>query len=259
MARQVKNWTREETLIVFNHYWHIPFGSLDKNNPDIIELAIRMQRTPSSVSMKMCNLANQDPAVHQKGLAHVTKLDKQIWEEYLISPEDIIFESEVAVSSLGGHTVEERASIEQDLTDFPEGEERDRKIKTRTNSDFFRRMVFSAYRNRCCVTGLEMRSLLNACHIIPWSENIQGRLDPRNGLCMNVLHHKAFDLGLMTVLPTGIVKVSRRLIEVAHSSERAAFVVECDGQEIDTPERFYPGQEFLEYHNDEIFERKVSY
>ena len=258
VSKYRQRWTWEETLVVFNRYWHIPFGRLNHRNPEIIELATLMGRTPSSVSMKMCNIASHDLNLHQKGLANASKYDKQVWDEYHASREDLIFESESAAASFDGQTVEERGNIEGEIVNLPEGEDRDQWVKVRTNDNFFRRTVFSAYRSQCCVTGLAMRGLLNACHIIPWSDNISGRLNPRNGLCMNVLHHKAFDLGLMTVLPTGVVKVSRRLIEVAHSSERAAFVVECDGQKIDTPERFYPGREFLEYHNDEIFERKAS-
>lgn len=255
MKKDGQRWTRAETLVVFNHYWNIPSAHQDKRNPDIIKLADLIGRSAGSVAMKMRNLTSQDPDAPQKGLSSVSKLDRQVWEEYFADPEELIFESETAVASFDGQTIEKRAGIERDLVDFPEGKERERKVKARTNSEFFRRTVFFAYRSRCCVTGLEMRSLLNACHIIPWSENAQRRLDPRNGLCMNVLLHRAFDLGLMTVMPNGEAKISSRLIESARSSEWAAFVVECDGRKIEMPERFYPGREFLEYHNREIFEK----
>ena len=253
--RHGQPWTRAETLAVFNHYWHIPYGRLDHRNQKIIDLAALMGRTPDSVSMKMCNLASQDPAVPKDGLTNVSRLDKQVWKEYLAAPEDMTFESEQAAAALEGRTVEERAEVEAEIVNLPEGEERERLVKVRTNSAFFRRTVFSAYRHRCCVTGLKVRGLLNACHIIPWSANVRGGLNPRNGLCMNVLHHKAFDMGLMTVTPAGAIKISPRLIESARSSERTAFVAECAGRKIEMPERFKPERKFLEYHNRKIFER----
>ena len=257
LARHGQKWTRAETLVAFNRYWHIPFGRLDHNNPEIIALAAQLRRTPSSVSMKMCNLANQDPVIRQKGrkgMENLSKLDMQVWEEYHAAPDNLIFESEIAVAALNKQKVEERAEIEADIVNLPEGKERKRLVKVRTNDAFFRRAVLSAYRKQCCITGLGTQGLLNACHIIPWSANAREGLNPRNGLCMNVLHHKAFDLGLMTVTPDGMVKISPRWIESVSSSEHAAFVVECEGRKIDMPKRFQPGREFLEYHNKEIFE-----
>lgn len=41
--------------------------------------------------------------------------------------------------------------------------------------------------------------LLNASHIIPWSVDVQNRLNPRNGLCLNAILDRAFDRGLMTI------------------------------------------------------------
>ena len=258
LARHGQNWTRAETLVAFNRYWHIPFGRLDHNNPEIIAFAAQLGRTPDSVSMKMCNLASQDPAIQQKdrkGLKNLSKLDVQVWEEYHATPDDLIFESESAAAALSKQTVEERAGIEADIINLPEGKERNRLVKIRTNGVFFRRAVLSAYRKQCCITGLATQGLLNACHIVPWSADVNEGLNPRNGLCMNVLHHKAFDLGLMTVTPGGMVKISPSWIESIGSSERAAFAVECAGRKIDMPERFQPAREFLEYHNKEIFER----
>lgn len=256
--RHGQPWTRAETLAVFNQYWHIPYGRLHSKNQEIIALADLIGRTSGSVAMKMCNFASQDLAVlgrGRKSLQNLSSLDVQVWEEYRANPESLIFESESVAADLEGRTVEERADIEAEVAALPEGEERSRLVKVRANSAFFRRTVFSAYGGRCCITGLAVQGLLNACHIVPWSANVREGLNPRNGLCMNVLHHKAFDLGLITVTPDGMVKVSPRLVESARSSARAAFVVECDRRGIDMPERFEPGRSFLEYHNREIFER----
>jgi len=34
--------------------------------------------------------------------------------------------------------------------------------------------------------------LLNASHIIPWRVDSTNRLNPRNGICLNALHDRAF-------------------------------------------------------------------
>jgi putative restriction endonuclease len=58
--------------------------------------------------------------------------------------------------------------------------------------------VLNAYGERCALTGIGIRSLLVASHIIPWSKSEEHRLDARNGIALNALHDKAFDRGLIT-------------------------------------------------------------
>jgi len=38
-----------------------------------------------------------------------------------------------------------------------------------------------------------------ASHIVPWAEDERNRLNPRNGLCLNALHDRAFDRHLMWI------------------------------------------------------------
>jgi predicted restriction endonuclease len=45
---------------------------------------------------------------------------------------------------------------------------------------YFRQAVLNAYNGRCAVTGLAVRELLIASHIVPWNAAEQHRLDPRN-------------------------------------------------------------------------------
>ena len=55
------------------------------------------------------------------------------------------------------------------------------------------------YNNVCCVTGIKNKKVLVASHIIPWSENKDTRLDPKNGLCLSALIDKCFDTGLVSI------------------------------------------------------------
>ena len=58
-------------------------------------------------------------------------------------------------------------------------------------------MVLKNYANRCALTGLPIRELLIASHILPWSSHENERLNVRNGICLNRLHDAAFDQGLI--------------------------------------------------------------
>ena len=61
------------------------------------------------------------------------------------------------------------------------------------------------------MTGLNDSRLLIASHIIPWNENANNRLNPRNGLCLSALHHLAFDCGLITVTSDMDIMISSSL------------------------------------------------
>lgn len=45
-----KKWTRDELLIVLNLYHKLRFAQFDQRQPVIIDIAGRLERTPSSVA-----------------------------------------------------------------------------------------------------------------------------------------------------------------------------------------------------------------
>ena len=63
----------------------------------------------------------------------------------------------------------------------------------------FRGRILSAYRNRCAICHLQL-NLVEAAHIVPVS--VRGSRDSTdNGLCLCVLHHAAYDGGLVGIGP----------------------------------------------------------
>ena len=255
-SRHGKPWTWEEVLAAFNFYCREDFGRLHRLNPEIIRLAGRLGRTPDSVAMRLVNLASLDPAIRdsgRKGLGNASNLDRRVWEEFESERARLVYECEQAAARLEGLEVESRVDAEMEKNAPPRGLDREGVRRFRVNQSFFRRAVLSAYRGRCCVTGLAVPELLNASHIIPWRENEHERLNPQNGLCLNALHDRAFDRGLMTITPDGVVQISSRLLAAARESEKAAFIAESDGREIEAPAKFPPGREFLEHHNRNVF------
>ena len=62
-------WSREETIIVFNLYCKIPFNKASKNNPEVIKVANLIDRTPSSVGMKVGNFGSFDENLKAKNIS----------------------------------------------------------------------------------------------------------------------------------------------------------------------------------------------
>jgi len=74
-------WTKEQVKLGFNLYCQLPFRRLHSRNPEIIELAELVGRTPSAVAMKLCNIASLDPAITgtgRRGLGNASALDHEV-------------------------------------------------------------------------------------------------------------------------------------------------------------------------------------
>ena len=251
MSKYGTKWTRRETLVAFNLYCQMPFRKVNSRNETIIDMATKLGRSPAALSMKMGNLAWHDPK-NPSSLKNASKTDAEIWAEFFANPEQIIYESEQACAFYHDKKIETHADIPDSVADMPEGKERERLVRVRINQHFFRRAVLASYQNECCITGLAAPALLNASHIIPWRENNE-RTNPSNGLCLNVLHDRAFDRGLITVRPSGVVVLSAELKQQARTCKESAFILNCEGAEIRMPDKFAPAEEFLDYHNREVF------
>jgi putative restriction endonuclease len=248
-------WTREELIMAFNLYCKIPFGKIHIHNPEIISLAKILGRIPSAVSWKLANFASLDPFLQKRNIAgasHGSKLDAEIWNEFNGDWDKLAFESERLLAHKVGKQVEEVSEV--DLFDLPKaGKERESIVKVRVNQSFFRKAVLAAYNYQCCITGLEIPELLNASHIIPWSKDEANRVNPRNGLCLNVIHDRAYDRGLLTITPEFTVKVSKSIKNINASNAVQDFLLRYDGSIINKPARFLPDPKFLKYHNRRVF------
>jgi putative restriction endonuclease len=192
-----RDWSREELIVAFNLYCKIPFGRIHIRNPLVIALAKAISRTPSAVSWKLANFARLDPTLQKRnisGATHGARAEIEIWNEFSNDWEKLAFESERILSRITSTPLLTDAE-----PDFPEGINRETLIRVRVNQGFFRAAVLAAYDLRCCITGLATPQLLTASHIVPWSVDATNRTNPRNGLCLNAIHDRAFDCGLLTV------------------------------------------------------------
>ncbi|MGR3913249.1 MAG: HNH endonuclease [Gammaproteobacteria bacterium] len=250
------NWTREETIIAFNVYCKIPFKDSSARNPEVIKHAKIIGRSPSALNMKIGNFGRLDPVLKKRGISglpHGSKMESDVWAEFHGNWEKLIYESELLIAKFAGEHVE--AALDIDAASLPQGQERERVVRERVNQGFFRRAILSSYNQQCCITGLEMPDLLIASHIIPWAKNKPERLNPQNGLCLNALHDKAFDRGLITISTGYQVMLSGAIRHLDASETVKDFFAKFDGKPIFVPEKFAPKKEFLEYHHKEIFKK----
>lgn len=246
-------WTRQQLLVAFNLYCQMPFGKMHSRNPEIIKYAELIGRTPSALAMKLTNIASLDPAITstgRRGLEGASATDKVMWEEMQADWERFAVEAQQALSAIGGTTEIEvevsDTSIPDEAVDYT-GSNKMVQTTTRVGQDFFRRAVLSAYDYRCCITGLAVPRLLVASHIVPWRVDIKNRLNPGNGLCLSMLHDRAFDVGIITISDDMTVRVSQKHANNADHFFKSAFLA-YDGKPIALPEKFRPHAEFLACH-----------
>ena len=255
MIKGQRSWTREELLLVINMYCKLPFGRLHSKNPELIHLSELIDRTPGAVAYKLVNFASLDPAQRARGIkgaSNGSKMDKAVWHEFSDNWDELPFESETLRASFNRTTVEKINMIDE--SDLPkEGRERERIVKARVNHAFFRSMILATYDNTCCITGLQMSSLLVAGHIKPWSQDEKNRMNPRNGIALNSLHDKAFEEGLLTITPDYTVRISSSLKREKKNPAIQEYFLKYDSQKIKLPQRFLPEEEFFVYHNRERF------
>jgi putative restriction endonuclease len=251
MTSERQNWSRNEHILAFNLYCQIPFGTIHTRNPRVQELAKLIGRSPGSVSYKLANFARLDPALQKRGIRgmpHGAKGEEEVWREFAEDPEQLAFESEKLVAARSKKSLAEVAQIETD--DLPrEGLEREALLRVRVNQSFFRRRILSAYEFRCCVTGLTVRPLLVASHIVAWSKDKANRLNPRNGLCLNALHDRAFDTKLMWIDRDYVVHFSSVLQSASDISRLTLeWLTQFEGRHLLLPKHFSPDERFLVEH-----------
>ena len=258
-----KEWTHDELLVAFRLYCRMPFGRLHRLNPEIIELARLMGRTPSSVGMKACNFASLDPVQQARkirGLANASRSDRQLWEAFQENAEATAAAAEAAYSRLiGSDSTTDGAEIasERELV-FPTGPtEITRTVRARRVQGFFRAAVLVSYEFRCAISGIAIPELLNASHIIPWQEDTKRRADPCNGIALNTLYDRAFDRGLITFDESLRLVLSSRLKTKKKNQEAPALLQQCfhamEGQKLNLPKRFSPDPVSLAWHREAVF------
>jgi len=254
-------WTREEVLLTIRLYCKLPYRKLRQSTPEVRELALLLNRTPSAISKRCCNYVQFDPVESKrvKGFTRAAKMDKSIWAEINSDWDDFVTESEqveqeIREKQLAPPAPKNVGVVFQDSV-FPIGISREQIARARVGQRFFREAVLTAYDHRCCVTGIAHDALLIASHIKPWkdSDPKTERTNPRNGLCLSPLYDRAFDAGLMTVDDEYKIKFSSSVLNGDTEKTTRSFFNRYEGKRLSLPDCFTPEQQFFEHHRNYIF------
>ena len=241
-----KEWTDSEVLQVVDLYVRTPFGRIHNRNPEVIALANSQGRSPNSIALKMANLASLDETLDRKGMSNSTKMDRRIWTtffEALKQQVGLIGDIGVAQNSFADHD-------QVPLSGSFVGATIPRIVNARQGQHFFRQMIMGSYEEKCAITGISQKEFLVAGHIRSWSLDPENRLNPRNGICLNRLHDKAFEEGLITISVENDIIYSRKMEgETREKMQRLN-----DTGHFAPPARFKPDPVFLEYHRDVVFQ-----
>lgn len=264
-----ERWTRDELLVALNVYEKLPFGQFDQGNPVIKDVARRLKRTPGSLAMKLCNLASLDPALKargRKGLAGASKLDRIVWNEFrenlaMLGPvSEGSFRDLFAASELDDVDLVKGVGVRlrrEPIRVPPTGPtEQEAVVYLRRGQQFFRQMILNAFDGRCCITGIALRDLLVASHIMPWASFPEARLDIQNGLCLSRLHDAAFDKGLIAFDGEYRLLLSRELkSHLPHVSLELNFVAYAGTPIMAPAKQLGPRKDFLAFHRAKVFRR----
>ncbi len=222
------------------------FGRFHSRNPDVIELARELGRTPGSIAMKLSNLASLDPSERIRGIAGLpgaSSLDKQVWDEFY-GHWDL----------LAGVLPTQRETSGERTATAPSGPTTSQRVvMARRGQDFFRRAVLAAYAGCCCITGIAEPRLIRACHILRWADSEEHRLNPANGLCLNTLHDAAYEEGLIALDDQLRLLVSLRLAKKMPNQVFTDCFGRYEGRPIDSPTRFAPEIALVRAHRKERF------
>lgn len=91
------NWQRDELILALNLYFKLEPGQIHASNPEIIELSsllnklpiheirpdVEKFRNPNGVGLKLSNFLAIDPDYSGKGMSSTSKLDKEIFFEFV--------------------------------------------------------------------------------------------------------------------------------------------------------------------------------
>jgi hypothetical protein len=168
------NWTRRQTLAALHIYFQLPFGQLHRGQPKIKQIAQWIGRTPSSVALKLVNLASLDPQIvasGRKGMANASTQDKAIWQEPQGNWDAVALEAAAEYETLAtSHGLPANVDVIDELhdtLDIPEGKTRTATVEVRVNQARFRKAILASYNATCCISGLQHEKLLIASHIVP--------------------------------------------------------------------------------------------
>jgi putative restriction endonuclease len=268
LERDGVKWSEDEIVLALAFYCNQPPVNRDGHgrSEPLNLLAAALGRKPGSVGLKLANIFACDPSMAElgkKGLERGSMLDAKIWNRFQdkwdLLPEAVLDsilriipqeKQEAVFDILLPSETPEVSLVRSPSTGDALSVITNRKAVSKL---FFKQTVLNVFGNKCCLTGIDEKRLLVAARIRPVSNDSSAELaQPTNGLCLDVLHGRAFEQGLATVRASDFT---------FHASPRlrrndpwfVQYFEPYEGKPIELPKGFRPSVDFLKYHNRNVF------
>ncbi|KYH24579.1 hypothetical protein HAPAU_35620 [Halalkalicoccus paucihalophilus] len=193
-------WTRDEYLATLDLYINRPevVEDEDEDDPLVQEAASFISRTPDGLALRLATYRHLYPQ-STEGIIHVSEDCREIWEEYYRNDDELAYEANLARQQLASVN---RDSVETEEYRSVQTGEVNTQQKSQIGQSGFRSLVRSQYQDACLLCDISTPGLLQAGHILDWSEFEELREDPGNGMLLCHNHHWACDLGIFTISET---------------------------------------------------------
>ncbi|WP_224249979.1 HNH endonuclease [Hyalangium gracile] len=113
----------------------------------------------------------------------------------------------------------------------------------------FAAKIKANYGAACAMCGITEQDFLVAGHIVAWSEDEKNRLNPANGLCLCVLHDRAFERGYLIIDDGFHIRMNRH---IHPDSPLGNQLKQLDGLRLRLPVSHPPDLELLKRHRDKF-------
>jgi hypothetical protein len=248
-------WTRDEDVLALALY-RATGPSHDQEDLEVGELSRLLKRTPAAVVFKLGNFK----AVETKGksgLSHFAPMDSKVWREFDARDAELYREAERIRNEIYGRFKDRDVSQIEDLANRLKKEgrlqtERLSQVLARQKGAALRDAVLENYGSRCAFCDLDIPQMLVAAHIHRWIDDPENRYNLSNTLCLCVLHHNAFDNGLLTVSDDGKIVVSSSLNKSNSRTVKSA-LLNLNDAKMRMPVSYFPDKQFLADHKRKVF------
>ena len=123
---------------------------------------------------------------------------------YLWKPEKLGKTSGSNISKKGVISDERKRSYKKPTTT-----ERSGLVVSRVGQGYYRQQLIEKFDGKCAVTGISIRSILIASHIVPWADSTdEERLDVHNGILLSPLYDALFDKHLISFDESGMLMIN---------------------------------------------------
>jgi hypothetical protein len=135
-------------------------------------------------------------------LLHTRAIDEAKEAEFWTAVDQILATRRALLTEVQAreNTSPARIALEQDAH-LIAAEYQRRMVEVRPQQAQFRQTLIALYSGKCLFSGSKVLTVLQAAHIVPFSEEIAYRNDPSNGLLLRADFHLLFDAALIAVQP----------------------------------------------------------